>query len=149
MLGNKRIINNLKDKITLKVNNDIEINCRTLLRLIWLELSPNISKCMKLASIPDSSLKKFLCFFMVLSILVLHSCCKVAWRIAVPASILGNDAGPVSGRPFHPHYKPCSHEPGGLIQPLAFYPKLTPTPFHWRSRLSINCRRRRRRWRPN
>jgi len=45
MLGNTRRINNLKNKITLKVNNDIEINRRTLLRLIWLRLFPNISKC--------------------------------------------------------------------------------------------------------
>src|SRR5208337_1960810 len=82
MLGNKRWINKLKDKITLKVNKDIEINCRVLLRLIWLELFPNISKCKKF-SIPDSFLKKGLCFPIVLSTSVLPGCGRLAWQIAV------------------------------------------------------------------
>ncbi len=41
------------------------------------------------AAIPDSSLKNFLCFPMVISILVLHSCCQLAWCIAALVSILG------------------------------------------------------------
>lgn len=65
MLGNNRRINKLKDKITLKVNNDIEINCKILLPLIWLELFSNISKCKEFFSIPDSFLKKGLRFLML------------------------------------------------------------------------------------
>ena len=141
MFGNKRCINNLKDKITLKVNNDIEINCRTFLLLIWLELSPNISKCMKLASIPDSSLKKFLCFPMVLSILVLHSCCRLAWRFVVPVEPLKRIFAKTGQ--MNPHFLICQtemrstpsrgivlHLPVRLIPYFPAMPLKIPAPIH-------------------
>lgn len=89
MPGHKRFFNNLKDNIKLKLNNNIEINFRNLLPIIWPQLFSIIPKRIDFFFIPDSSLEKFPCFSIVVSILVFRRCGSLAGRIAVPAYSLG------------------------------------------------------------